>query len=152
MDRYGFFLKQNKGPTLSSMFLSTIRRFCQIMAFPLILTSKRTKITAIVADSYEFNRHLHKLLLEKEGVEVTIATDGKEVLETYIGRGGEYFDFIMMDARMSVMDGLQAAKKIREWERERNKKKVDIYFYFRRLSQRRGCPSWIERGRKYRRQ
>ena len=89
---------------------------------------EHTKTTALVVDDYDFNRHLHRLLLEKEDVEVTVASDGKEALETYIRRGGDYFDFIMMDVKMPVMDGFQAAKKMREWEREQRKKKIDIYF------------------------
>ena len=72
---------------------------------------------------------LHKLLLEKHEVYVILASDGKEALETYIRYGGgEYFDFIMMDVQMPVMDGFVAAKKMREWEHEHNKRRVDICF------------------------
>ena len=86
------------------------------------------KPTALVVDDYAFNRDLHKLLLEKEDVQVTLASDGKEALETYIRYGGGYFDFIMMDVQMPIMDGFVAASKIREWERENRKPKADIYF------------------------
>lgn len=89
----------------------------------------QNKITALVVDDYAFNRDLHKLLLEKEDVQVTLASDGKEALETYIKNGGSnFFDFIMMDVQMPVMDGFQAAKQIRDWEREHDKSRVDVYF------------------------
>ena len=86
------------------------------------------KVTSLVVDDYAFNRDLHRLLLEKEDVHVTLASDGKEALDTYIKHGGGYFDFIMMDVRMPVMNGFETAKKIRQWEQENNKKRVDIYF------------------------
>ena len=86
------------------------------------------KVTALVVDDYAFNRDLHRLLLEKEDVHVIMASDGKEALETYIKYGGEYFDFIMMDVRMPVMNGFDSAKKMREWEVTENKRKVNICF------------------------
>ena len=90
---------------------------------------KRNKATALVVDDYAFNRDLHKLLLEKNEVEVTLASDGQEALDIYQKQGGsDYFSFIMMDVRMPVMDGFTSAKKIREWELENNKRKVDICF------------------------
>ena len=88
----------------------------------------RDKVTALVVDDYDFNRDLHRLLLEKLDVHVIVASDGKEALETYKKYGGVYFDFIMMDVRMPVMDGFESARKIREWEHAKNKKRVDIYF------------------------
>ena len=90
---------------------------------------KRNRVTALVVDDYVFNQNLHKLLLEKNEVEVTLASDGQEALDTYIKQGGsDYFNFIMMDVRMPVMDGFTSAKKMREWELENNKRKVDICF------------------------
>ena len=82
-----------------------------------IIPRPQGKVTALVVDDYPFNRDLHKLLLEKEEVNVIVASGGTN-----------YFDFIMTDVQMPVMDGFTSIKKIREWERERNKKKVDIYF------------------------
>ena len=89
---------------------------------------RRTKTTALVVDDYDFNRNLHRLLLEKEGVEVTLASDGKEAFEIYVERGGSYFDFILMDIQMPVMNGFEAVQKIREWERVQHKKQVDVCF------------------------
>ena len=87
------------------------------------------KTTSLVVDDYAFNRDLHKLLLEKKEVEVSLASDGQEAFDAYVRAGGsDYFDFIMMDVQMPVMDGFTSAKRIREWERENNKRKVDVYF------------------------
>jgi len=83
-------------------------------------------VKALVVDDYAFNRNLHRLLLEQEGIHVTLASDGQEAVEKYKAEDG--FDFIMMDVKMPEMDGFVAAKKIREWEALRKEKKVDIYF------------------------
>jgi len=85
-------------------------------------------VRALVVDDFAFNRDLHKLLLQQEGVHVTLAQDGKEALEKYKAQESDYFDFIMMDVQMPVMDGLTSAKEIRSWETKKGRKNVDIYF------------------------
>ena len=86
------------------------------------------KVTCLVVDDHPFNRDLHKLILEKEDVHTVVAADGKEALETYIKYGGEYFDFVLMDVIMPVMDGFESMKEIRRWEQQQSKRKTDIYF------------------------
>ena len=86
------------------------------------------KVNALVVDDLGFNRDLHKLLLEREGVQVALAHNGKEALDKYKAKGEEYFDFIFMDLNMPVMDGFTATKEIRKWEAENHKKRIPIYF------------------------
>jgi len=86
------------------------------------------KTRALVVDDYSFNRTLHKLLLEREGVHVTLACDGKEAVDRYREMENGYFDFIFMDVQMPVMDGFSAARAIRGLELEEDRKKTDIYF------------------------
>jgi len=88
----------------------------------------RERIRALVVDDYSVNRYLHKLLLEQEGVQVSVACNGKEAVEKYKAHLNDPYDFIMMDVQMPVMDGFVATKLIREWEADNNKNKVDIYF------------------------
>ena len=86
------------------------------------------KIRALVVDDYSINRFLHKMLLEQEGIKVTVACDGQEAFEKYKASNDEFYDFILMDIHMPIMDGFNATKKIREWERANNRPLVDIYF------------------------
>ncbi len=86
------------------------------------------KISVLVVDDSDFNRDLHKLLLEREGVQVTLAKNGFEAVEKYKEKGEDYFDFIFMDISMPIMDGFAATKEIRRWEAENNRKKIIIYF------------------------
>jgi len=86
------------------------------------------KVNALVVDDSHFNRDLHKLLLEREGVQVTLAQNGLEAIQKYKEKGEDYFDFIFMDISMPIMDGFAATKEIRKWEAENKRKKVIIYF------------------------
>ena len=86
------------------------------------------KIRALVVDDYSINRYLHKMLLEQEGIKVAVACDGKEAFEKYKVSNDEFYDFILMDIHMPVLDGFNATKKIREWEKANNRSLVDIYF------------------------
>jgi len=91
-------------------------------------STRKGQLRALVVDDYSFNRDLHKLLLQQEGVHVILAKDGKEALDKYKAQANDYFDFIMMDVQMPVMDGFTAAKEIRLWETKNGRTNVDIYF------------------------
>ena len=83
----------------------------------------------LIVDDYAHNRELHKLLVEKEGAQAILASDGTEAVEKFKAHEEGFFSFIMMDVKMVEMSGFAAAKLIREWEGEqRREKKVDIYF------------------------
>ena len=66
--------------------------------------------TVLVADSYEDTRFLLKFWLEAEGYEVVEAGNGREAVE--LTRGG-CPDLLLMSERMPVLDGLEAARRIR---------------------------------------
>jgi len=89
------------------------------------LTAANNKLKALVVDDFSMNRYIQQLLLEQQGVQVVTASNGKEAVQKY--HDGLY-DFILMDVNMPVMDGFTAAKNIREWEMENNRKQTDIYF------------------------
>ena len=53
-------------------------------------------------------------LLEACGLKITKAWNGKEAFDIYLNHDPYYFDFILMDMQMPVMDGCQAAERIRK--------------------------------------
>ena len=79
-------------------------------------------------DDYDFNRNLHKLLLEREGVQVTLACDGIEAVNKYREKGPGDFDLLFMDINMPKLDGISAVKAIRKWEEENRSDKASVYF------------------------
>ncbi len=118
--------QMNKGT--SFLFYIPVHNVARERLPSLYVPHIRDKLNVLVVDDFAFNRNLHKLLLEREGVQVTLANDGKEALEKYTEKGPEYFDFILMDVNMPEMDGFTSAKKMREWEESTQNKNIDIYF------------------------
>ena len=68
-------------------------------------------LTILVVDDYDDGRLLLRRLLESKGFRVEEASDGEEAFEAVRRRCP---DLILMDLHMPRMDGLTAARKIRE--------------------------------------
>lgn len=71
----------------------------------------------MVAEDNEVNMEIASEMLEAAGVEVRPAWNGKEALEVYRASDPYYFDAILMDMKMPVMDGCVASCAIRDLDR-----------------------------------
>lgn len=80
----------------------------------------------LVAEDNEMNAMIATEILEKMGAEVTVAENGKVAVETFSNHPERYFDFILMDVQMPVMDGREAARTIRGLKRP-DAKKIPIF-------------------------
>lgn len=72
----------------------------------------------LLAEDNELNREIAYELLTMIGLEVEMAFDGKEALDTITGKPPHYYDLVFMDIQMPRMNGYEAAKAIRESGRE----------------------------------
>ncbi len=67
----------------------------------------------LLAEDNKTNQLIARSLLEQAGIESIIANDGKEAVEQYI-KHRDGIDLVLMDLHMPVMNGFEAAEKIRE--------------------------------------
>ena len=71
----------------------------------------------LLVEDNEVNMEIAAFLLEDSGAEVTKAWNGAEGLEKFNASAPGTYDLILMDIMMPVMNGLEAAEKIRALDR-----------------------------------
>ena len=70
----------------------------------------------LVVEDNELNREIVKAVLEETGFEVEEAENGAVAVDKIKTAGALYYDVVLMDIQMPVMDGYMATKKIRNLE------------------------------------
>ena len=72
----------------------------------------------LLAEDNELNMEIAEFVLQNGGADVTKAWNGQEAVELFRKSEPGGFDTILMDIMMPVMNGYEAAKKIRSLDRE----------------------------------
>lgn len=67
----------------------------------------------LLVEDNELNREIAAFLLKDEGISVTEAEDGQQAVECFLKMPEGYYDAVLMDIMMPVMDGYQATREIR---------------------------------------
>lgn len=80
----------------------------------------------LVAEDNEMNAMIATEILEEMGAEVLTAENGQEAVEAFSSHPEQYFDFILMDVQMPVMDGREAVRTIRAMHRA-DARKIPIF-------------------------
>lgn len=77
----------------------------------------RPSMRILLAEDNQLNREIITRLLQKRNYEVECAADGAEALAVFSESTVGYFNAVIMDIRMPVLDGLSATKEIRALDR-----------------------------------
>ena len=78
-----------------------------------VLDCSLADMNVLLAEDNELNAEIAQTLLESEGVVVTCAANGNEVVDLYLSHPAGSFDAILMDIMMPGMDGYEATRAIR---------------------------------------
>ena len=74
-------------------------------------------LNLLLVEDNELNAEIAETLLSDEGANLTVAEDGLQAVRMFQEKPEGYFDAILMDIMMPVMDGLTATKTIRSLKR-----------------------------------
>jgi signal transduction histidine kinase/CheY-like chemotaxis protein/PAS domain-containing protein len=89
-------------------------------------SSDLTGMHVLLCEDHPLNQEIARALLNEKGVIVRIAEDGQKGVDDFSGSAINYYDCILMDLRMPVLNGIEAAKAIRAAERP-DAKTIPIY-------------------------
>lgn len=70
-------------------------------------------VRILVAEDNELNLEITRAVLEEAGAEVTAVENGQEAVERYLAAPEYYFQMVLLDIMMPVMNGYEAARTIR---------------------------------------
>ena len=68
----------------------------------------------LVVEDIALNQEIAAELLRDTGVQIEFAGDGQHCVDRVLSAPAGYYDLILMDISMPIMDGLQATRKLRQ--------------------------------------
>lgn len=92
----------------------------QLVTSHLLAERRKKGASILLVEDNPVNQKMTQLMLSKAGYTIEIAENGKEAVDLY-SKNPKGYDLIFMDINMPVMNGFDATKQIRKFEREQAK-------------------------------
>lgn len=106
----------DKGSTFTVLLPFKIDNVERTVEVESIVSVKGLKV--LLVEDNELNAEIAQSILEDEDMEVTLAENGKIAVEKFESNPPGTFDIILMDVMMPEMNGYEATKQIRAFDRE----------------------------------
>jgi CheY-like chemotaxis protein len=94
-----------------------------VQAVDAVVDADQPPLRVLAAEDHPVNQLVLRTLLGQFGVEVTMASNGQEVLDLFKDQD---WDVVLMDVQMPVMDGPTATRAIRQFERDQARRPTPI--------------------------
>ena len=105
--------EENVGTEITIDVLIPLASKQKSKALPVAIYEKLSDKRVLMCEDHDVNAKIAIRLLEKQGMLVERAENGKIGVEMFKNSKDGYYDLILMDIRMPEMDGYDATKKIR---------------------------------------
>lgn len=108
-----------------SVVFTVVEKLHELSSSP-VSSQDYSSFKVLLAEDNPVNRMVAQGMIEKIGAQVTVVLSGAEAV-SIICDDNQYFDFILMDCEMPVLDGYEATQKIRHWELTNERRQTPIF-------------------------